>query len=61
MSNLSRSQKIVLGSFVTMLVMLFVTFFLEGDVKTFGYVLASTAFAGYIIILSGDKEKNKPS
>lgn len=61
MSNLSRSQKIVLGSFVTMLVMLFVTFFLEGDVKTFGYVLASTGFAAYIIILSGDKEKNKPS
>jgi hypothetical protein len=61
MSYLSRSQKIALGSFVTLIVMMFITFFLEGNVKTFGYIVASVAFAGFIIILSGNEEKDKRS
>lgn len=61
MSNLTRSQKWALGSFVAVAAMMVVTFFMEGDVKTFGYIIISLAFAAFAVLMSGDKEKNKVS
>lgn len=54
MDNLSNSQKWVLVAFVATGLTAGVTFFLEGDTQTFGYVIVGLLVAGFAVINSGE-------
>jgi hypothetical protein len=58
MGNLTRNQIFLLGCFATSALVVANTFFMEGDVKTFGYVLISMSFAAFSVIIHGGP-KNK--
>jgi hypothetical protein len=59
MSNLNDSQKWALVAFVAGALMIANTFFLQGDVRTFGYIIISLGVAAYAVITSGGDEKKK--
>ncbi len=60
MANLTRNQIFLLGCFTASALVVANTFFMEGDVKTFGYVLISMVFAGFTVIVhGGDKSKRE--
>ncbi len=52
MQNLTASQRWVIVAFVAVILMLATTFFLQGDVRTFAYVVISMGVALYAILSS---------
>jgi hypothetical protein len=58
MGNLTRNQIFLLGCFTASALVVANTFFMKGDIQTFGYVLISMVFAGFTVIVHGG-QKNK--
>lgn len=62
MSSLSASQRWVIVSFIAAILLLGTTFFLEGDVRTFAYVVISMGVGLYAVLSQRDNsEKGKRS
>jgi len=58
--NLTRNQIWLLGCFLSSALVLANTFFVKGDVQTYGYVLLSLIFAGFTVVMyGGQKSKNQ--
>lgn len=57
--KLDTSTIWVLASMIAALCFLAVTFFLSGDVRTFGYIAVSFGFAAFAVIMSNNTEKRK--
>lgn len=49
-SNLSASQRWLVVAFIAAILLLATTFFLQGDVRTFAYILISMGVAAYAIL-----------
>lgn len=60
MNILTSSQKWVMVAFIATALIMATTFFLEGDGRTFAYILISLLVAGYAV-LTGNDEKAKRS
>lgn len=58
MRNLTNSQKWVIVSFIAAAAIMATTLFLQGDVRTFAFIIIGLFVAGYAV-LSGDKTKKK--
>lgn len=61
MSNLTHSQKWLIVAFTAAALTLGITFFLEGDVRTFAYFVVGLLVAGFAIIGGEQEEKRKKS
>jgi hypothetical protein len=57
MNNLTNSQKWVIVAFIATALTLGATFFLEGDVRTFAYIVISLLVAGFAVLGRDDKAK----
>lgn len=57
--QLTSSTLWVLASLITSLAFVAVTFFLSGDVRTFGYIAVAFGFAAFSAIMSNNSEKRK--
>jgi hypothetical protein len=58
MRNLTNSQKWIIVAFTATALTLAITFFLEGDVRTFAYVVVGLFIAGFAILSGNQKSKN---
>lgn len=61
MNNLTNSQKWLVVAFTATALTLGITFFLDGDVRTFAYVVVGLLVAGFAIINGDQEEKRKNS
>lgn len=59
--QLTNGQKWVFAAFITSAITMGNTFFITGQMQTFGYIIISLCFAAFAILMTGgNKEKNKP-
>lgn len=59
MQSLTQSQKWLVAVFAVSLLGLANTFFLSGDVQTFGYIAIAMGFALFAIVMGNGDEKEK--
>lgn len=59
MKNLTSSQKWVIVAFIASACNVLTTFFLEGDIRTFAYILISLGVALYAVLGKDKSEKSK--
>ena len=59
MSNLTSSQKWVIVAFAASILSIAATFFLEGDVRTFAYIIISMGVALYAVLGNSLSRKSK--
>jgi hypothetical protein len=59
MSNLTNSQKWVIVAFTASLLSIAATFFLEGNVQTFAYIVIGMGVALYAVIGNNQSRKSK--
>lgn len=57
--KLTKSMQWLIAAFAFSAASLFITFFLEGDVRTFGYVVIGMIFALFAIYQGQPQEKPK--
>ena len=61
MSNLTNSQQWIIVTFTATVFTLGITFFLEGSVQIFGYIVVGLLVAAFAILHNADNEKRKNS
>jgi hypothetical protein len=61
MSNLTGSQKWVIVAFIASALSIAATFFLEGDVRVFAYIIISMGVALYAILGSNSRKSKQDS
>jgi hypothetical protein len=61
MNNLTYGQKWVLVAFTAAILTTATTFFLDGDVRTFAYIVISMGVAAYAVLAGKPAEKSKDS